>query len=565
VIRWALRRGLGLLRLLLGLPVALLAALVWRRGRRDALVLRFEDAVEDHPQDHGWIRSFLGARAPGLDLATALAALREAKADPRLKGVVVLLERAALGLTQADLLATALDAARLAGKKALVWTDTTSAGALVVGAAADRFLVAPESTLRFAGVRMAAPFVGDLLRLVGLGADLDHEGPYKSYSDTFTRSSMSDAHREVSIALTTDLYDQVVSPLVVGRAIERRRIEALIDAAPSSHRAVVAEGLADKLAWEDEVDAETATLLGLDPEPDPAKAWRGVSPRYYVGRQRRRERRAGLFRDLPLIAVAELEGAIVPGKEGRGVAVHAWVELLEELADDDEVKAVVLRIDSPGGSAEASDDLWRAARLLDREKPVVASLGRVAASGGYYAAVAARRIVAHPSTLTGSIGVVSGKLHAAPLLERLGVRVEGPQVGAHAGLYDPDRPFTADERVANRRELERVYRTFLERVAEGRKKTLAEVEALAQGRVYTGRQALPLGLVDRLGGLEDALDEVRTLAELRGPARVVRVRSPRRRSLGVVPGLSFDDLGTALELARCRTLTWCPWTVRGLE
>lgn len=566
---WALRRLIRITGLLFALPRLLLAWLLGLFDRPDALALRLADQVPDHDPAATWRRWLFARRSTSMSLETALVALREVEADRRVKLVVLLLERTGLALVQAEALASALDRVKRAGKKVQVWIDDTGGPALVVGAAADRLDLSPEASLGYAGLRLRAPFVRDLLELVGVGVDLDHEGPYKSYSDTFTRRSMSDAHREMALDLATDLHDQIVGPLVTGRSLPRARVDALIDAAPMPHKAAVAERLADGVGWRDQVDERAKELLGLDRDV------RATDPEALLARRRRRERVRAAFRDRPLVALVYLQGTIVPGEEGSGIPAHAAVELLDDLRDDASVRAVVIRIDSPGGHALASDDLWRAARRLDAEKPVVASLGRVAASGGYYLAVGCRRIVAHQATLTGSIGVVAGKLHLGPALERWGVRLDGPGVGARSGLFDPDRGFTDDERRAFRAELERLYRTFLERVAEGRRLEVAQVERLAQGRVYTGRRAHGLGLVDRLGDLKDALDEAAALAGLGDEPRVVR-HQLAKRGLGNWLGGDrlldpralpppLDALALASTLARAGPLAWCPWEVSGIR
>jgi protease-4 len=557
---WFLRRLIGLVLVLVALP-RLLGAIFDLFARRDALVVRLTGQVPDHHP--GWRRLFAAQHVLSLD--EALEALAAARDDARLRLVIVLLERAALSLVQAEDLAQELALQRAAGRRVIVWIDGTTGPCLVVGAAADQALAPPEAQLEFAGLRVRAVFLAELLELVGVVPLLDREGPYKTAADMFTRTRMTPAHREMAESLGGDLFDQLVAAFVA-RGLARERVVAAIDDAPVSHRAAVAERLLDGLAYRDQVEERAKGLLGLD------RDLRAVGPERLIARRRRRERVRAAFLDRPLVAQVSMSGTIVPGETGRGLPAHAVVDLLEGLREAAAVRAVVLRIDSPGGSATASDDLWRAVRRLDEKKPVVASLGAVAASGGYYAAVGARRIVAHASTLTGSIGIVAGKLHLAPALERLGVRMEGPQFGARAGMFDPDRGFTDDERVAARRELERFYRVFLERVAEGRKKGVFEVERLAQGRVYTGRQALALGLVDRLGGARAALEEARALAGITGDHRLVHVGVPRGWT-GMLrgEGASASALDALLEpllelaaLSRERALAWCPVEVDGV-
>jgi protease-4 len=221
------------------------------------------------------------------------------------------------------------------------------------------------------------------------------------------------------------------------------------------------------------------------------------------------------FAPLPRIACVFASGAISHGRGGRGIASGFHEELFGALARDARVRGVVLRIDSPGGDALASDLLWRAVRALRREKPVVASLAEVAASGGYYVASAADCVIAERSTVTGSIGVIGGKLDLSGLYQRLGVGRDAVERGARAGMLTEARGFTDDEREAVRGEMRALYASFVARVAEGRGLAVAAVERAAQGRVWTGGRALGLGLVDALGGPLEALHEVRRRAGLR--------------------------------------------------
>lgn len=557
---WLLRRLLGLLALLFALPRLVLGAALDLVSRPDALVLRFTGEVPD--DSPGW-RRFLAPR-PLLSLEEAVEALEEARRDRRIRLVEVVLERAALTLAQAEDLVHALDRARASGKRVLVWLDGSTAPCLLVACAADRALAVPEATLDFLGLRVRAVFLAELLELVGVAPAIEREGPYKTAPDTFTQRSMTPAHREMSTSLGADLHDQVVGAFVTGRGLPRDHVTAVLDRAPLTHRAAVAERLLDGLAYRDEVDERGQALLGLDRPLRTAEAGQLLARRW------RRDTIGAALLDRPVIALVPLTGTIVPGDMGRGLPAHAAVALLEALREQRHVRAVILRIDSPGGSATASDDLWRAVRRLDQEKPVVASLGTVAASGGYYAAVGARRIVAHASTLTGSIGIFGGKLHLGPALERLGVKIEGPAFGARAGLYDVDRGWDDDERRAVRDSLLRFYRVFLERVAEGRGMGLFEVERLAQGRVYTGRQAHGLRLVDRVGGLDAAIEEARALAGLVRPHALVRVDLPRgwpraltAERVGAVERV-LEQVATLAALSRERALAWCPLEVGGL-
>lgn len=557
---WALRRLVRLLLLLPALPFLLLAAARDRLSRADVLTLRLTEAVPDLPEEPGWRRLLPGHVVP-VSLREVVQALDLVRGCPRTRAVVLELDRAGLALVQGEELAGALRAVRAAGKKVVVWSDLAGSPQLVAGAAADRALAMPEGQLLFLGVRVRALFLREALDEVGLAADLLHVGDYKTMSDTFTRAGMSPAHREMAEWLARDLFEQVAEPLVAGRGLGREELEALLERAPLSHREAAGARLLDGVAYRDELEERAAELAGLDRPPA------SYGPGRLVRRRLRRLRLDEVLHDRPRLAVVPLEGAIASGQKGRGIRSLAAVDLLEQLERDPGVRAVVLRIDSPGGSATASDEVWRAVRQLDQSKPVVASLGRVAASGGYYIAVGCRRIVAHEGTITGSIGIVAGKLHAAAALARWGVRVEGVSIGPRAAMLDPDRPFSADERAAEERLMEGFYRAFLERVAAGRGLGVEEVDAVGRGRVFTGRQALERRLVDRLGGLATALEEARALAGL-PPEAVIEQRHPRRRGWSQLVEAEallpppLRQVAALVELSG-QPLALCPWWVEG--
>ena len=573
---WLIRRLWRATTLLCLSPLLLLRALVRRFVRPDLLVLSFKESVPDHPSGSALQRLFAQSEPP-LSLHEALVALDEAAAGPGPRGVLIQLERAPLALVQVEALLRSLDRVRQAGIKVMVWGEGLSGPALMLAAAADEALGAPLGSLEFMGVRVRNVFVHDLLSILGIVPLLHRHGAYKSMGDMFTRQSMSPAHREMSEDLASDLYEQLLTPLILGRPRQREELEAALAEAPVAHETAVSAGILDGTAYRDEVRERAARLAGAK---DPSKA-RVVSAAPYLIRRRRQTWLKSVWRDLPRVRVIELLGAIKDDADARGCAAPILCEALDEAREDKGIRAVVLRIDSPGGSVLASERIWRAVRRLDEQKPVVASLGRVAASGGYYAAVGCRTIVAHAGTLTGSIGVVSGKMHLAPALRRWGVTVDGVQVGARAGLLDPDRGWTPEESDAVWRELMRYYETFLQRVATGRNRTRDEIDALAQGRVYTGRRAQGLGLVDRIGGVRLALEIACEQAEL-DPERVQRERvwprpsrglaglfssalAPSLGGAGALSGLaSLGALEDALALAQAPALAYCPLRVEGI-
>jgi protease-4 len=568
VVGWLLRRAVRLPILLLVSPLLLLRWLGLKLAPPAVLHLRLAGPVAWFPEKEGRLRrAFRGKKArPRHSVTEALAALEEAERLPRLGAVLLELDGAGLGLAQAEELLAALDRVKAAGKKVVVWGEGLSGPGLAVAAAGDEAYGTPVGLLNFIGIRARALFVHDLLGILGVVPQLDHHGDYKTMSDMFQRRTLSDAHREMLTELGGDLFDLSVTPLVVGRGVERAKVEATLDAAPVSDEAATEAGFLDGVLYRDELRTKAGALADAGDDP------RTCGPALLLARRKRRAWLGQVFRDRPRVRVIQLSGSIVGGESGKGIPALAAIDAIDDAREDKGLKAVVLRIDSPGGSALASDDIWRAVRRLNEEKPVVASLGRVAASGGYYIAVGARKILAHEATLVGSIGVVSGKFSLGPALRRWGVGFEGVSFGARAGMLDPDRPFDAEEVEANRRELMRFYEVFLSRVAEGRGKTRDEIDAVAQGRVYTGRRAVGLGLVDRIGGLKAAVDEAAALAELKAEPRVERVEVDQRGVLAKLDprgqagllGEGLEALTVAASLSREPALAYCPWWVDGV-
>lgn len=569
-----LRRIVRISLLVLFSPLFLLRVVLAPLLKRDVLVLQLADSVPDHAAGDGAWRRFVPRQTPKVSLDELLVGLAEAGEDDKIKTVLLVLDRPQLALIQAEQLLEAIDRVKAAGKKVLVWADGLGAPVLVVAAAADECLGVPEGQLEFLGLRVRAMFVHDLLELLGVVPQLDRHGDYKTMADMFNRRTMSEAHREMSTELGGDLFEQCIAPLIMGRQLTREQVLAVLDEGPLANVTAVEQKVLDGVAYRDELSRRAGFLGGSelkedDEDDQPSRCELGLM----LARRRRREWLGRVLRDPPSVRVIHLKGTIVPGETGRGCPSRALVRCLEEAQEQASVKAVVLRIDSPGGSALASDEIWRALKRLDGKKPVVASLARVAASGGYYSAVGARKIVAHAATITGSIGIVSGKFHLGPALFRWGVRMEGVEFGARAGMLDPHRGFSEAEREHARAEMMRFYRTFLERVAEGRGMTTDEVDALAQGKVYTGRRALGLKLVDEIGSFQRAVELAAELGEVRRPFRVEHIHPARRGLAGMLgaEGRAVDvalsglaALETAAVLAREPALAYCPWRVDGV-
>jgi protease-4 len=474
------------------------------------------------PGGRFWLRVVLGGvlpelprlgllpgRPPAPPLLAVLEGLAAAARDPRVEGVLLRLRRGPVSLAQGLALRRALAALRSAGKPVACYAEHLGTEELLLAAAADRIFVPEAGSVAPLGLRLEALFLRDLLERLGVRAEVVRVGEFKSAAEGLRRRGMSEAQRVQLEALIDDLYEVVVAGIAEGRGLAPERVRELIDGGPYRAGAARDAGLVDACLFPDELEAALAELAGR-----PGGKLAVVElPLYH----RLRARDPGLrlrLREVPRIAYVVASGMVRSGAGPGGVASDAYRELFRRLELDAAVRAAVVRVESPGGDAVASDLLWRSVRRLAAAKPVVASLGAVAASGGYYLASAADAVIAESATLTGSIGVVGGKLDLDGLYRKLGVAREGVERGARAGLLSASRSLTPAERSALRADLRAVYELFLERVAEGRRMTREAVHAAARGRVWSGRRALAEGLVDALGGPLEALAEARRRAGL---------------------------------------------------
>jgi protease-4 len=339
-------------------------------------------------------------------------------------------------------------------------------------------------------------------------------------------------------SLNRDMFDQLVRGIAEGRKKSEQEIRALIDQGPFVPEEALRVGLVDDLAYEDELDDREPTLGNHDKGRIEGQNYQRITPAS-VG-----------FRPRSRIALVYAVGTIASGKStfdplnGTVLGSDTLIEQIRDARDDDSIKAIVLRVDSPGGSALASDVIWRElmiTRDADNTRPLIVSMSDLAASGGYYIALGGDAIVAQPGTLTGSIGVYTGKFVTTGTLEKLGANIEATSRGKHAEIYSPDRRFTKEERAKIEESMQVVYDQFIERTAAARHMTPEKVDEIAQGRVWTGAQAKQLGLVDELGGLYTAVDLAKQRARLPADEEVELVVYPPHRSFFEVLA---DELGS---------------------
>ena len=473
--------------------------------------------------------------------------LDKAAADQRVKGVVLSIESPDLGRARADEVRAAIARLRKAGKPVAAHLVGSAPVHYMVALACDTITMPPAATLEITGVRTEVMFFKHLFDQLGLKAEILQVGEFKGAGEPLTRSSMSPQLREQYESFVGDLFEQLVERIAAERRLAPERVRELIDTGVFTPDAAREAGLIDAVGYEDEVATAVAKKIELA-EPKIVRDYAerkmdndfsGLGGLVKLVEMFSGQKQAAASGKGKQIAIVHVTGEIAEGKgrddllAGAAAGSDTVIKAIREAAKDDQVAAIVLRIDSPGGSALASDLIWREAERT--KKPVVASLSDTAASGGYYIAVAADKIVAAPGTLTGSIGVVGGKVAVGGALERYGVHTDVVSKGKNAGWLSMQSPFTAAEREVFLGTMKDVYRLFTSKVAAGRKLDMEKIEKLAEGRVFTGRMAKEAGLVDRLGTLDDAIDEAKALAGLAADEEIERVLLPEPRGL-------FDDL-----------------------
>jgi protease-4 len=434
--------------------------------------------------------------------------LRALRADPDVGAVSLRIEQLPVGPGRVEELRAAI-AAVAERRPVLAYLTGGGTEEYWLATAATGIAVPPGATLEVSGLAPSRLYLRDGLARLGLAFDVVARGAYKTAPEPLVRQGSSPEAREVTNAVLDDVFDRFVADVARARKLPAERVRELVDRALLGSEEAKREGLVDEVIWPDEVEEWARRLAGrrvrrdgpYRPEP---------------------ERRAQRWGRPPVVEVVRLEGTIMPGKTRPGpgggdalAGAETVAAQIRRAAGDGQVKAIVLRIDSPGGDGLSSDLVWREVIRARLRKPVVASMGDAAASGGYLVAAGADAIVAEPSTLTGSIGVFALKPDLSGLLGKLSITREAYPRGANAELASIAKPWSASEREAVERQVEAFYRIFLERVAQGRGLTLEEVEPLAGGRVWTGRQAFERRLVDRLGSLDDAIALARERAGLR--------------------------------------------------
>lgn len=518
-------RGM-ILALVLILVIAALAGRYFRGARSYSGPLVLEWSLSSIPDESSEdpFKALTGGGGE-LSLRDYLETLEAAGDDPQVKGLMVTLGSAPVGVSTMQDLREAI--AKFRAKKKFVYGFSESFGGLgnyYLAASFDRIFLLPSGEVSITGIFADQQFIRGSLEKLGVQPHFEGRYEYKNARDYYMEKKFTPAHREATDKLVGSLFGQLVKGIAEGRGMTPAQLQTLIDTAPHFGPESVTSRLVDELAYRDQAYGAAkkkagagAKLLFLSKYRASAKKLNDSGPR---------------------VALIYGEGAITSGKSASDplmgdstMGSDTVAAAFRQAVTDKEVKAILFRVNSPGGSAIASDVIGREVqRARQAGKPVVISMGAVAASGGYWVSMDADRIIAQPGTITGSIGVVSGKFIMAGLFEKLGLSFDAVKYGQNSSIYDSGQDFSPSELERFRASLDRIYETFTSRVAAGRKLPKERVLQIAKGRVWSGEDALPLGLVDELGGFNAALNATKRIIKLKETDSIELKQFPKRKS-----------------------------------
>lgn len=509
------------------------------------LVLRVSGTLPDYVPDDP-LRKFFGG--PTQSLSTLVLQFRKAKADNRIKAVLLEIDMSGAGWGKSEEIRDAIADFRSSGKPVYAYMELGLNKEFYIASACDKIYLAPPGELFINGLAAEVMFFRGSLDKLGIYPDIYQIGAYKSAGDMFTRKEMSDAHREYINSLLDDLFNRFVETVAKNRGKTVEEMRAIIDNAPYNAQQAQAAGLIDGVAYRDQLENEIKTKLGYK-ETDNLRLVTGSSYRQVDAES------LGLNKG-EKIAIIYATGEIGSGSSensptgDQSIGSDTVARALNVARDDKTIKAIVLRVDSPGGSGLASDVIWHAVEAAKEKKPVVISMGDVAASGGYYISASASKIIAQPSTITGSIGVVAGKPVLREFYDWIGVSNEYVLRGKNAGMFRETEKFTPDERAKFEEWIKHTYyNDFVPKVAKGRNRDAQYIDSVAQGRVWTGGQAKERGLIDEFGGLDRAVEIAKQLANIPADKGVRRVILPYPQTfLQQLMSSNSDDEATETKL-----------------
>ena len=470
-------------------------------------------SIEESPSELAMLLSGSEART----LRTLLARLEKARTDPDVPAVALSLGQPYIGWAQMQELRQAIEQLKASDKEVHVFLENATPGKYLLASAGSHVTVVPAGDVMLLGMFAEQVYFRGLFDWLGLEADMIHMGAYRGAAEPFTRTGPSPEAKEQTQRLVGDLYEQMVEMTAKSRSLSKEAVKAFMDSGKFTAQAALEAKLIDAVGYRQDFlkrvqdqygeHAEIRRNYGVKKGPDfdfsnPFAALRTLGKLFQSVVPSKKTSIAVIYVDGPIMSGPSVETLFGMKLVGSSTLRKAF----DDARHNDAIKAVVLRINSPGGSALASDIIWNAAERLAKEKPFIVSMGNVAASGGYYIACGAKTIFAEPGTITGSIGVVGGKIVTMPMWNKIGLTFDETKFGKYADIMNTNRRFSDEERGVILKWMDDVYGNFKERVVAGRKDRLkGKIEDLAGGRVYTGRQALAKGLVDQLGGLKEAI------------------------------------------------------------
>ena len=479
------------------------------------LHVRVPTTLSDAPGNEGILVDPVDMPALTTELT---AAIRVAATDEDIAGLFLEMNSLAIGWAQAQEIRSSIQDFKESGRPCVVWTENIGNKEYYLASACDEVHLAPTGFTLVNGLSITQLYFHDAFERFGVSSNFAHVGDFKSAIEPYERSGPSEAAATATHTLLDSLFSQLVTGIAEGRELSFNQALSLVNDPPMNPKMALETGLVDQLSYRDEVVDQVLA----DSEGELWHLSEYLSPlrkRWQNGESK--------------VAVVHVDGTIITGETnqdmfgGQFVGDRTINRQLKDLREDESVDAVVLRVNSPGGSGMASDSIWRQVELTKQVKPVVVSMGDYAASGGYYISMGADRIVAQPGTLTGSIGVFGGKLNMEGLFKSLGINPYTFERGEYANILSTSSDFDAGERDKFQGFLDGFYDTFINKAATGRDMTFDQLHAVAQGRVWTGEQALERGLVDELGGLNTAIDAAMELANITGDVEILRL--PERR------------------------------------
>ncbi|MDU1891762.1 MAG: signal peptide peptidase SppA [Dysgonomonas sp.] len=470
------------------------------------LTIKLDGALSDRVEENP-LAELLGQAEPALGLDDVLSSIKKAKENDKIKGIYInsgMLMASPASLKEVrDQLADFKES----GKFIVTYADTYTQGCYYLSSVADKVILNPQGHLDLHGYAAAPMFYKGLLDKLGIEMQIFKVGTFKSAVEPFMLDKMSDANREQVSSYLNDIWSTLVTEVSASRNISVDKLNQMTDSLATFKEATyhLENGLVDTLMYESGMKEYLKTLIKVDDAKDVRQA--SVKNMTTVPFSDKKE-------SDNVIALLYAEGSITDGDSREGITNKRYVREIEKLKNDENVKAVVFRVNSPGGSAYASEQIWKAISDLKEKKPVVVSMGNYAASGGYYIACNASKIIAQPNTLTGSIGIFGMFPNVEGLTKKIGVSFDNVSTNKYSDFGNVTRPMRDDEKAILQNYIERGYDLFLTRCSDGRGIPKDSLDMIAQGRVWTGNQALKIGLVDALGDMDMAIEEAAKLAEL---------------------------------------------------